>query len=80
MNLKFIPGPDGNAQIAQLVEIKHTDVEIKSAFESNARLQFIEHVNAPVADLPIVKELGGISIQASLNLRAGKIIRDYVKE
>lgn len=53
------------------------DVEIKSAFESNARLQFIEHVNA---DLPIVKELGGISIQASLNLRAGKIIRDYVKE
>ena len=58
-NLKIIPDVNGDAKICQLVAYNLTEIEVKGIWLSPARLQLIPHVNAPVADLPIKRVLGG---------------------
>jgi acetoacetate decarboxylase len=79
-NLKLIPDVDGNLAIAQLVAYNIQDISVKGAWSGPARLHLIPHVNAPVADLPVKKVLGGVHFIADLTLPFGRVIYDYIKE
>lgn len=79
VNLKLIPHVDGNLAIAQLVAYNLTEINLKGAWEGPARLHLIPHVNAPVADLPVRKVLGGLHLVADLTLPFGRVIYDYLK-
>jgi len=43
-------------------------------------LELIPHANAPVADLPVKRVLGGMDIVVDLTLPEGRVIRDYLAE
>ena len=58
--LKLIPDADGSPKIVQLVGLNITEVTVKGSWTGPARLHLIPHVNAPVADLPVRKVLGGL--------------------
>lgn len=79
VNLKLIPHVDGTLAIAQLVAYNMTDITIKGAWAGPARLHLIAHVNAPVADLPVRKILGGLHVIADVTLPYGRVIYDYLK-
>ncbi len=80
VNLKLIPSVDGSIEIAQLVAYNLTNLTVKGAWAGPARLQLYSHVNAPVADLPVRKVLGGKHFIADLTLPYGRVAYDYVKE
>ncbi len=80
VNLKLIPDVDGTPAIAQLVGYNLTDISIKGAWSGPARLHLIPHVNAPVADLPIKKVIGGMHFIADLTLPFGYVLHDYLKK
>lgn len=76
--LKVIPDVDGKPAIAQLVGYNITDIAIKGAWRGPARLHLIPHVNAPMADLPVRRVLGGKHIIADLTLPFGRVLHDYL--
>lgn len=78
VNLKLIPHVDGTLAIAQLVAYNLTDIKVKGAWSGPARLHLIPHVNAPVADLPVRKVLGGTHFIADLTLPYGRVLHDYL--
>ena len=78
VNLKFIPDVDGSPAIAQLVAYNLSDIDIKGAWSGPARLHLVPHVNAPVADLPVKKVIGGMHFIADLTLPYGRILYDYL--
>jgi acetoacetate decarboxylase len=78
-NLKVIPDVDGKPAIAQLVAYNLTEFSVKGSWVGPARLHLIPHVNAPVADLPIRKIVGGRHFIADLTLPAGRVLYDYLK-
>ena len=80
VNLKIIPDVDGSPAIAQLVGYNLTDIQVKGAWSGPARLQLIPHVNAPVADLPVRRVIGGMHFIADLTLPYGRVLHDYLKE
>ncbi len=80
VNLKLIPDVDGSLKIAQLVAYNLTDVTIKGAWSGSARLHLIPHVNAPVADLPVLKVIGGMHFIADLTLPYGRVLHDYLEK
>jgi acetoacetate decarboxylase len=77
--LKIIPAADGSQAICQLVQVNLTDITIKGSWSAPARLHLVPHVNAPVADLPVRKMIGGRHFIADLTLPYGKVIHDYLK-
>ena len=77
--LKLIPDVDGKPKIAQLVGLNITEVTVKGSWAGPARLHLIPHVNAPVADLPVRKVLGGLHFIADLTLPGGRVLLDYMK-
>lgn len=79
INLKVIPDVDGRPAIAQLVGYNLTEITIKGAWSGPARLHLIPHVNAPVADLPVLSVEGGLHIIADLTLPFGRVLHDYLK-
>lgn len=78
VNLKIIPGADGRLEIAQLVAYNITDITVKGCWTGPARLHLIPHVNAPVADLPVKRIVGGTHIIADLTLPYGRILHNYL--
>lgn len=80
VNLKLIPDVDGRLAIAQLVAYNLSDIRVKGAWSGPARLHLVPHVNAPVADLPVVKVLEGTHFIADLTLPYGRVIHDYLAE
>jgi acetoacetate decarboxylase len=80
VNLKLIPGVDGEPAIAQLVSYNLTDITVKGSWSGPARLHLIPHVNAPVADLPVRKVITGRHFIADLTLPYGKVLYDYLTE
>ncbi len=78
VNLKQIPGVDGNLVIAQLVAYNLRDVVLKCAWLGPAGLHLILHANAPVADLPLKKVVEGRHIIADLTLPYGRLLHDYL--
>jgi acetoacetate decarboxylase len=79
VNLKIIPGVDGEPEIAQLVAYNLIDIQVKGGWSGPARLHLVPHINAPVADLPVRKVLGGLHFIADLTLPYGRVLHDYVK-
>jgi acetoacetate decarboxylase len=79
INLKLIPGVTGEMEIAQLVAYNMCDATIKGAWSGNARLHLVPHVNAPVADFPVKKVIGGSHFIADITLPYGRVIHDYMK-
>ena len=79
VNLKIIPDVDGTPAIAQLVAYNLTEFTVKGSWTGPARLHLVPHVNAPVADLPIRKIVGGRHFIADLTLPAGRVLYDYLK-
>jgi acetoacetate decarboxylase len=79
INLKIIPGVDGEPEICQLVALNLTDITVKGSWIGPGRLHLIPHVNAPVADLPVRKVLGAHHFIADLTLPFGRKIHDYMK-
>lgn len=77
--LKMIPDVDGKLAICQLVALNLTDIAVKGSWSSPARLHLIPHVNAPVADLPIKRIVGGRHFIADLTLPWGRVLHDYLK-
>ncbi len=80
VNLKLIPNVDGSLGIAQLVAFNLTNVNVKGAWSGPARLHLVPHVNAPVADLPVQKVIGGSHFIADLTLPYGRVLFDYLKQ
>jgi acetoacetate decarboxylase len=78
VNLKLIPDVDGSLAIAQLVAYNLADIQVKGAWSGPARLQLVPHVNAPVADLPVRKALGGLHFIADLTLPYGRVLHSYL--
>jgi acetoacetate decarboxylase len=77
VNLKLIPDVDGTLAIAQLVGYELTDIQVKGAWSGPARLHLVPHVNAPVADLPVRRIVGGLHFVADLTLPYGRVLHDY---
>ena len=77
VNLKLIPDVDGSLAIAQLVGYRLTDIQVQGAWSGPARLHLVPHVNAPVADLPVRKVIGGLHFIADLTLPYGRVLHDY---
>lgn len=71
VNLKLIPGVDGELAIAQLVAYNLTDIAVQGAWSGPARLHLVPHANAPVAGLPVRKAVGGLHFIANLTLPYG---------
>lgn len=80
INLKFIPGVDGKPEIVQLVAYNMCDAKVKGAWSGHARLHLVPHVNAPVADFPVRKIIGGSHFIADITLPYGRVIHDYIRE
>ncbi len=80
VNLKLIPDVDGSMAIAQLVAYNLTDIQVKGAWAGPASLHLVPHVNAPVADLPVRKVVGGTHFIADLTLPYGRVMYDYLQE
>jgi acetoacetate decarboxylase len=79
VNLKLIPSCDGvNWDVAQLVGYNLTELEIISAYSGPARLHLQPHVNAPVADLPVLEVVGGSHFIANLTLPYGRVLHNYL--
>jgi acetoacetate decarboxylase len=76
--LKLIPDVRGAPEIAQLVELNPNDVRIHSAWEGDAALHLIDHANAPVADLPVRKVIGGLNLVVDMTFGAGSVRHDYL--
>jgi acetoacetate decarboxylase len=79
VNLKLIPDVDGSLAIAQLVAYNLRDIRIKGAWSGPARLHLMPHVNAPVADLPVRRVIGGMHFVADLTLPYGQVLHDYLR-
>ena len=77
--LKLIPDVDGKPKIAQLVGLHLTEIKVKGSWSGPARLHLVPHVNAPVADLPVRKVVGGRHFIADLTLPGGTVLLDYMK-
>ncbi|MDQ2695472.1 MAG: acetoacetate decarboxylase [Pseudomonadota bacterium] len=80
INLKLIPHVDGSPAIAQLVAYQLADVTVKGIWTGPARLHLVPHVNAPVADLPVKKIIGGKHFVADLTLPYGRVLHDYLRD
>jgi acetoacetate decarboxylase len=52
---------------------------MKGAWKGDARLHLVPHVNAPAADLPVKKIIGGSHMIADLTLPYGRVLFDYLK-
>src|SRR5260221_4304603 len=79
VTLKLMPGPDGKPAIAQLITFSLTEVTVKGSWVGPARLHLMPHVNAPVADLPIRRVIGGRHFIADLTLPYGLVLPDYLQ-
>jgi acetoacetate decarboxylase len=79
VNFKLIPDIDGSPAIAQLVAFNMMDITLKGAWAGPARLHLVPHINAPVADLPVRRIIGGAHYIADLTLPYGRVLHDYLK-
>ena len=78
VNLKLLPWVTGKPLVAQLVAYKPTDITMNAYWGGPARLHLVPHVNAPVADFPVHKMIGGLHFIANLTLPYGQLVHDYL--
>lgn len=78
VNLKLIPDVDGSPKVAQLVGYNLESVKVHGAWEGDARLHLIPHVNCRVADLPVKRIIGGRHQLVDFVLPYGRVLHDYL--
>lgn len=78
VNLKLIPDVDGGVKVAQLVGYRLQDIQVHGAWEGEARLHLIPHVNCRVADLPVRRIVGGRHQIVDFTLPYGHVLHDYL--
>lgn len=78
--LNIMRNYDYSPRILELTESTITDVQIKGAWDSPAKLQLFEHVMAPVADLPVREVVKAQHIIADLTLPQPHKVYDYLAE
>ena len=79
VNLKLIPDVDGSGmKIAQLVGYNLTDITVHEAWEGEARLHLIPHVNCRVADFPVKKIVRARQQVVDFTLPYGRVLHDYL--
>ena len=78
VNLKLLPDVDGRPKVAQLVGYNLQDIHVHGAWEGEACLTFLPHVNCRLADLPIRRIVGGRHLIADLVLPYGQVLHDYL--
>lgn len=76
--LRIVPGYNGPPRISELVRTEITDLTIRGAWTSPARLQLFEHVAAPLADLPVRKVRSATHILTDLTLPSPTVVHDYL--
>ena len=76
--LKLLPGYDRRPRICELVRSQITRMTIKGAWSGPARLQYFEHVLAPLADLPVREILSATHILCDLVLGRPALVHDYL--
>lgn len=55
-----------------------SEVVVKGSWAGPARLHLVPHVNAPVADFPVRRVIGGRHMIADLTLPYGQVLHDYL--
>ena len=78
VNLKLLPCVTGKPLVAQLVAYNLEEIDVKFHYGGPARLHLVPHVNAPVADLPVRRIVGGRHYRADLTLPFGRVLHDYL--
>ncbi|MCK8784803.1 acetoacetate decarboxylase [Roseomonas sp. NAR14] len=78
VNLKLIPDVDGKPKVAQLVGYNLEEIVVHGAWEGEARLHLIPHVNCRVADLPVRRVVGGRHQVVDFVLPFGRVLHDYL--
>jgi acetoacetate decarboxylase len=78
VNLKLLPDVDGKPKVAQLVGYQLADIIVHGAWEGEASLHLIPHINCRVADLPIRKVVGGRHLVVDFVLPYGRVLHDYL--
>ncbi|KQP88107.1 acetoacetate decarboxylase [Methylobacterium sp. Leaf113] len=78
VNLKLLPDVDGGTKVAQLVGYRLEDITVHGAWEGEARLHLIPHVNCRVADLPVRRIVGGRHMVVDFTLPYGQVLHDYL--
>jgi acetoacetate decarboxylase len=78
VNLKIIPDVDGKPKVAQLVGYNMCDITVLGSWSGPARLHLVPHVNAPVADFPVRRIIGGRHMIADMTLPFGRVLVDYL--
>jgi acetoacetate decarboxylase len=78
VTLKLIPDIDGTPAIAQLVGINFANVTVKGAWTGRARIDLVDSVNCPLADLPVLEQNGGLHIVTDMTLPYGRVLHDYL--
>ncbi|KMO42824.1 acetoacetate decarboxylase [Methylobacterium variabile] len=78
VNLKLIPDVDGGVKVAQLVGYRLQDIRVHGAWEGEARLHLIPHVNCRVADLPVRRIVRGRHQIVDFTLPYGHVLHDYL--
>ncbi len=80
VNLKLIPDADGTPKIAQLVGYRLEDVVVHGAWEGDARLHLVPHVNCAVADFPVRRIVSARHQLVDFTLPYGRVLHDYLAE
>ena len=78
VNLKLLPDVDGAPKIAQLVGYNLEQIHVHGAWDDDARLHLIPHVNCRVADIPVKRIVGGRHQLVDFVLPYGKVLHDYL--
>ncbi|MCF8608376.1 acetoacetate decarboxylase family protein [Gordonia sp. HY442] len=65
---------------SHLVRTEITDVTVKEAWTGPARLQLLEHVMAPMADLPVLEVVSASHIVTDLTLAPVPPVFDYLAD
>ena len=78
VNLKLIPDVDGSHKVAQLVGYNLENVVVHGAWDGEARLHLIPHVNCRVADLPVKHIVSGRHQIVDFVLPFGRVLHDYL--
>ena len=76
--LKILWGYEGRPRICELLRTQITNVTVKGAWSSPARLQLFEHALAPLADLPVREIVAASHVLTDLTLAPPTLIHDYL--
>ena len=80
VNLKIIPRVDGSDGTRQLIQYQAQVIRLQEAWQGPARLHLVPHVDADVADFPILETLKATHILADIILPYGNVVFDYMSQ